>query len=99
MERILDYIIANVQQSQENYYCLDNFINYCDDLDWSINKRLWEIEYLKEPNKTIQELCMAFLSLCWLHEDDSYFDAFDTSPQEHIYKDCVRVGNIVLYYI
>ncbi len=100
MERILDYIVADVPQSQENYYSLDKFMNNCgivpNDSDWSINKRLWEIVHLNEPGKSIRELCMAFLSLRWLHEDDSYFDPYDTSPQEHIYNNCVRVGDIVL---
>ncbi len=42
---------------------------------------------------------MAFLSLHWLHEDNSYLDMYDTSPQEDTYNDCIRVGDIVLYYI
>ncbi len=78
-------------------------MDYCSvitgDSDWSIDKWLWEIVYLNDPGKTIQELCMAFLSLQWLNEDNSYFDVYDTSPQEHIYNNCIRVGDIVLYYI
>ncbi len=78
-------------------------MDYCSvitgDSDWSIDKWLWEIVYLNDPSKTIQELCMAFLSLCWLHEDNSYFDMYDTSLQEHTYNNRIHVGDIVLYYI
>ncbi len=103
IKQILDFVDSTVPWDSDNYYSLDEFVIKCglvqDDSDWLSDMSLWYIANTIEDNKPIRDILMAYLSLCWLHEDFPPYDTYDGSSEEHLYNNRVHVGDTVLYYI
>ncbi len=103
IKQILDFVNSSVPRDGDNYYSFDDFVIKCglvqDDSNWSFDMKLWYVANTTEENKPIRDILMAYLSLCWLHEDFPPFAHYQGLHEEHMYNNCVQAGDTIIYYI